>query len=58
MRGATFKTKRQHDFVSISIHAPHAGRDNNSQMILALHFISIHAPHAGRDLRRWIPGRS
>ena len=36
----------------ISIHAPHAGRDNIGRGIFyALRFISIHAPHAGRDIK-------
>ena len=50
--GARRREYRRCDGVHISIHAPHAGRDD----ILCLFFlvatnISIHAPHAGRDSR-------
>ena len=34
---------------NISIHAPHAGRDECEEMFKSLPLISIHAPHAGRD---------
>ena len=37
--------------VSISIHAPHAGRDLPSEKVKSKVRISIHAPHAGRDPR-------
>ena len=37
---------------SISIHAPHAGRDQEIRQLLQLQLISIHAPHAGRDRRQ------
>ena len=53
MRGATIMDWFGDTFFIISIHAPHAGRDNDSQVILALHLISIHAPHAGRDIMDW-----
>ena len=51
MRGATSQTKNLRSCQTISIHAPHAGRD-----VVAKEFpkstitISIHAPHAGRDI--------
>ena len=35
--------------LTISIHAPHAGRDDNIIQLHKLNWISIHAPHAGRD---------
>ena len=34
----------------ISIHAPHAGRDNSTGDVYDNCEISIHAPHAGRDV--------
>ena len=34
---------------SISIHAPHTGRDSMTMTDFALFKISIHAPHTGRD---------
>ncbi len=35
---------------NISIHAPHAGRDDWNVIRVKPHYdISIHAPHAGRD---------
>ena len=51
MRGATKYAIRQTPPLPISIHAPHAGRDEGGYRGLAIYFtISIHAPHAGRDL--------
>ena len=51
MRGATsWNMIRNRLFLSsISIHAPHAGRDFGNEVMLPAGFISIHAPHAGRD---------
>ena len=34
---------------TISIHAPHTGRDNNDKRDAKDKRISIHAPHTGRD---------
>ena len=34
----------------VSIHAPHAGRDQHSPLTHVASSVSIHAPHAGRDL--------
>ena len=50
MRGATTVVTVQflHTII-ISIHAPHAGRDNNLLINNRIRKISIHAPHAGRD---------
>ena len=50
MRGATDRRPRTADRVSISIHAPHAGRDSTGTSPLVRSIISIHAPHAGRDV--------
>ena len=33
----------------VSIHAPHAGRDQDFKCNLEAEQVSIHAPHAGRD---------
>ena len=49
MRGATFKTSGKQNLITISIHAPHAGRDSTEQNEPEQVDISIHAPHAGRD---------
>ena len=50
MRGATQLTPLFHASDSISIHAPHAGRDADDAVQIAGDLvISIHAPHAGRD---------
>ena len=35
----------------ISIHPPHAGRDEAAAAVIDRFLISIHPPHAGRDLR-------
>ena len=34
---------------SVSIHAPHAGRDEAAGLSRIVAGVSIHAPHAGRD---------
>ena len=52
MRGATWCKRTYHASFSISIHAPHAGRDLKSSSSPLAFPISIHAPHAGRDRRR------
>ena len=49
MRGATDKAAAASMYGSISIHAPHAGRDLRSKPPCLESLISIHAPHAGRD---------
>ena len=49
MRGATRLLNRIRPTNSVSIHAPHAGRDFNDSWISPLLQVSIHAPHAGRD---------
>ena len=51
MRGATRNAVNAViDFFKISIHAPHAGRDEADRRGRRRgHRISIHAPHAGRD---------
>ena len=49
MRGATGKDNVKINRVTISIHAPHAGRDSTGTSPLVRSIISIHAPHAGRD---------
>ena len=49
MRGATLRAGRGYAGVSISIHAPHAGRDCLFRLPPFHGLISIHAPHAGRD---------
>ena len=51
MRGATNFQTHFRQFLPISIHAPHAGRDLTQPDTLVALIISIHAPHAGRD--RW-----
>ena len=35
--------------ILISTHTPHAGRDHNSDYLMAVKVISTHTPHAGRD---------
>ena len=50
MRGATASASKMFGVPVVSIHAPHAGRDDvliNIGMTVA---VSIHAPHAGRDV--------
>ena len=49
MRGATECWPYGYVVVGISIHAPHAGRDQDYQDSRGAMLISIHAPHAGRD---------
>ena len=42
-------------YCSISIHAPHTGRDGvTTGVCITPPFISIHAPHTGRDVSRLI----
>ena len=41
-------------FSSISIHAPHTGRDILYRVLCLRHPISIHAPHTGRDTEFFI----
>ena len=58
MRGATQYSPPPPSTVTISIHAPHAGRDLlvcTGQFGIA---ISIHAPHAGRDRGRGRQGHA
>ena len=50
MRGATYFDKLFDIDCPISIHAPHAGRDEGFPAYRRQVQISIHAPHAGRDL--------
>ena len=50
MRGATAAIELGYNNVFISIHAPHAGRDDRVHGVTTGHSISIHAPHAGRDV--------
>ena len=49
MRGATLSPPEADLDAVISIHAPHAGRDNKQNPKTNRYDISIHAPHAGRD---------
>ena len=49
MRGATKAKRRNGRFLSISIHAPHAGSDSLVLILVKKSIISIHAPHAGSD---------
>ena len=49
MRGATVGQDLVLQGHEISIHAPHAGRDDLYIVVAAGLVISIHAPHAGRD---------
>ena len=49
MRGATRTFPPTSQELNISIHAPHAGRDNARRWAFCCCQISIHAPHAGRD---------
>ena len=49
MRGATLSLPAFAFDDMISIHAPHAGRDEVEGYNLFCTYISIHAPHAGRD---------
>ena len=52
MRGATDRDAQRGDRLSISIHAPLAGRDPRKVAFFAHREISIHAPLAGRDPTR------
>ena len=51
MRGATSLIVFSPLQNSVSIHAPHAGRDPAWVSLLSMRRVSIHAPHAGRDTR-------
>ena len=55
MRGATCTEDIYGDTMSISIHAPRAGRDGSGAKFSVAAAISIHAPRAGRDviINRW-----
>ena len=54
MRGETDFYRQQSEFVRISIHSPHAGRDKTPVIKNFLsQSISIHSPHAGRDAYLW-----
>ena len=39
--------------ITISIHAPHTGRDGRRKLCCIFYSISIHAPHTGRDAKPW-----
>ena len=49
MRGATSSRLKFGCLVTVSIHAPHAGRDSYPRLSVPSSDVSIHAPHAGRD---------
>ena len=49
MRGATRFKHRVELRIEVSIHAPHAGRDDIPDREPRFPRVSIHAPHAGRD---------
>ena len=49
MRGATQRNNHLQRKRGVSIHAPHAGRDNKRDTSRKVNVVSIHAPHAGRD---------
>ena len=49
MRGATFGSGNYDSIFRISIHAPHAGGDDQAAADASTTGISIHAPHAGGD---------
>ena len=51
MRGATIGVYEVVVADTVSIHAPHAGRDGGAAVLLWDKDVSIHAPHAGRDSR-------
>ena len=51
MRGATHGLRVGMIMLEVSIHAPHAGRDEKICLLLISLYVSIHAPHAGRDVR-------
>ena len=50
MRGATTNKRLHRPGQTVSIHAPHAGRDHVLTVSRYFCLVSIHAPHAGRDL--------
>ena len=50
MRGATDNKLSDTIHKIVSIHAPHAGRDDGAKFLAIGMDVSIHAPHAGRDL--------
>ena len=52
MRGGTGNDHPSQHSPSISIHPPHAGRDDHVQQRVGVPGISIHPPHAGRDRMR------
>ena len=49
MRGATVWNYNNPKYISISIHAPHAGSDYKIKQYAINAKILIHAPHAGSD---------
>ena len=55
MRGETSPGCGWRDRSPISIHSPHAGRDESSDTESYHHAISIHSPHAGRDVTSHYP---
>src|ERR1017187_9152276 len=59
-RPARAATSRGLDFpqsCTVSIHAPHAGRDFVIEVSTGTPDVSIHAPHAGRDIETPEPGQ-
>ena len=52
MRGATTSAAASPKLGDVSIHAPHAGRDEVHLIRQVKPNVSIHAPHAGRDRLR------
>ena len=50
MRGATHRRRCLPSLYGVSIHAPHAGRDDGRYGVQVCRVVSIHAPHAGRDM--------
>ena len=54
MRGATEARGAKILPLPISIHAPHAGSDNEMCAMLDADEISIHAPHAGSDVGGYV----
>jgi len=55
MRGETFDSPQSINDLIISIHSPHAGRDDPVAVIVYADDISIHSPHAGRDPMSPVP---
>ena len=51
--GARPRKQRLINAFTISIHAPHTGRDRRSFLGFVFRPISIHAPHTGRDNLSW-----